>query len=112
MQTRTKHIFFTAATTASASGAYPCDYRFDAGGLQRNLYGTLTSGAEINVYLITTDPETKLPFITHLEETVSAGSSAYTTATNSFAFVINGPCDIVKVEKVGSSGTATVIGIL
>jgi len=112
MQTRTKHIFLNAATTASSSGTYPCDYRFDSGGLQRNLYGYLTSGAEINIYTNFYDPDTKTLLFSHLEDTVSAGSSSYTTATNSFATVVNGPVEAIRIEKVGASGTATVVGIL
>lgn len=114
MTERTKHIFLNGATAASASATYPCDYRSNEGSTQRNLYGTLQSGAEINIFITVTEAgSTGAPVtITHLEATLSAGSTEYTTATNSFSIVLNGPIDAIKVEKVGASGTATVIGII
>lgn len=109
MGQRTKHTFLNARTTASAGSLYQTDYRFDNGGIQRNIFGILTSGAEVNLYLTVVDGTVS---VTHLEDTISADSGVFTTATNSFSTVINGPVDKVEVRKAGTSGTATVIGIL
>jgi len=114
MAQRKAHVFFTSATSASVSGSYQTDYRFDDGGTQRVLTGILTSGAEVNVYVITSAENhvgTNIQFA-HLETTISVGSSSYSSDTNTFAEVLNGPIQRVKVVKAGSSGTATVLGIM
>lgn len=105
---RRKVTLLNAATTASAVGSAEIDYRFETGGTQRLLFGTLTSGAEINLYIYPDAEHT----IEHLEAKISIGSSSYTTATNSFLEVLNGPFHSMEVRKAGSSGTATVIAIV
>lgn len=111
MAQRRSHLFLNAATTASAGedSRYLVDYRFDNGGLQRTVWGTLTSGAEVGLYYTVSANAVS---VTHLETVVSAGSSSFTTATNSFVEVLNGPFKFAEVRKVGASGTATVIGYL
>lgn len=114
--------FLNAATTASAGegNRVRTDYRFDDGGIQRTLFGSLTGGAEVNVYVITSarggpdhdDPNHQGVSITHLEVTISAGSSSFNTQTNTFAEVLNGPFKFIEVRKDGGAGTATVIGHL
>ncbi len=111
MTLRKPHTFLNSATAASVSSTFPCDYKLEDNNPQRTLYGTLTGGASVNLYLTVTDPE-QGTVIRHLEETVSVASSAYTTATNSFAFVINGPVSIIEVVKADGTGTATVIGLV
>lgn len=111
MTQRTIHTFMNSATAASAGGAYPCDFRFDDSGQRRNLYGILSNGASVNVYLTISDPKSGSS-VTHLEATISAGSTEYTTATQTFGMVINGPIETISVYKADGTGTATVLGIL
>lgn len=108
MTQRTVHTFFTSATAASVTGSARTDFRFEDGGTQRTLFGILTSGAEVNVYIYPDSAQS----IEHLESTISIGSSCYTTATNSFLEVFNGPFSVIEVRKAGTSGTATVIGVI
>lgn len=117
MAQRRTYLFIEAATAVSAGAGIviKTDYRFDDGGLQRTLFGSLTSGAEINLFLYAThtqDGQTSSVEIRHLETTISAGSSSFNAATNTFSEVITGPITAVEVVKAGASGTATVIGIL
>lgn len=97
-------------TTASAgNGLARADYRFDDGGLQRTIFGTLTGGAHINLYIypFPGDVNTK-----HLEAVISAGSSSFVTATNSFSDVINGPFHAIEGVKVCAGGSATLVAYL
>ena len=100
-----------SSSTASAGGTFKCDYRFDDGGSQRTLFGLLTGGAEVNVYINFYDANGALS-LRHLEEVVSVGSSVYTSATQTFSLVLNGPIEEIEVRRVGTSGGATVMGIL
>lgn len=111
MTQRTVHTFLNDDVSASAGAGdiHRTDYRFDHGGLERTLTGTLTSGAEVNVYLHFYDTSAS---VVHLETTISAGSSSYTAATTSFVEVYTGPFQGIEVRKAGASGTATVLGIM
>jgi len=111
MALRTIYSFLTSASAVSASGGFNTDYRFDDGTAQRTLFGTLTGGAEVNLYFSITDPTTGIT-IRHLETTISAGSSTFSSATNSFADAILSPVTRIEVVKANASGIATVIGIL
>lgn len=93
------HTFFDGEVSASVSASYLTDYRF-GGDTDRTLMGTLTSGAEINIYAQVDPADTG---IKHLVSTVSASS---------FSLVLDGPVAKITIEKVGSSGTANVQGLV
>jgi len=95
-------------STSGTNGMKLADYRFDDGGLQRTVFGTLTSGAHLNLYVYPFPGDTTTK---HLETVVSAGSSSFTTATNSFSEVVNGPFYALEGVKV-CAGTAAVIAYL
>jgi hypothetical protein len=102
--TQRKPITLLSNTTAaSATGSAPADFRFESGGHQRTLFGFLATGQEINVYIYPDAAKT----IEHLETTISAGSSSFTTATRSFLEVLNGPFHSIEVRTVVSASAAT-----
>ena len=47
------HVFLNSATadTAGSGERLRTDYRYDDGGLQRTLFGTLTGGGTVGVYV-------------------------------------------------------------
>lgn len=97
----------TKTTPTSVVGSVRADYRFDDGGLQRSLFGYLGTGQKINVYVYPDEAHS----IEHLETTISAGSSSYTTATQSFLEVLNGPFFAIEVRTV-TSGSAIVVAVI
>ncbi len=93
-----------ATLPVSSVASVRVDFRFDDGGLQRNLFGYLTSGQAINVYVYPNSAHT----IEHLAATVSVASSSYNSATNSFLEVLNGPFYSLEVRTVTSGGAKVV----
>jgi hypothetical protein len=93
------HRFLTAATTASASGSYATDYRFPTA-VNRSIFGKLTGGARADLY-VCANP---------LDLTVEVLASSFTTS--SFSTIIEGPIAMIRVEKVGTTGTAWVEGLV
>lgn len=91
-------------STSTGNGLKKADYRWDDGGLQRTIFGTLTSGAHLNLFIYPYPGDTTTK---HLEAVISTGSSVYVTATQSFSDVLNGPFWGVEGVKVCASGSAT-----
>lgn len=101
----------SVAPTTSASGTNGlkrADYRF-ASDQNRTIFGTLTSGAHINLYVYPFPGDTTTK---HLEAVISAESSIYVSATNSFSDVLNGPFHAVEAVKVCAGGGATLVAYL
>lgn len=91
--------FLDGSTSASASGVYLTDFRFNDIP-ERTLQGVLTSGAGINIFT----------YANRSDETVEHLVSTFTAS--SFSTVIQGPVAKIKVEKVGTTGTAWVEGLV
>lgn len=106
MTQRKPITLLTSVVSASIAGSANADFRFEAGGHQRTLFGTLTTGQAINLYIYPDSAHT----VEHLETTISAGSSSFTTATRSFLEVLNGPFHSVEVRTaVTTAGTTPTI---
>jgi hypothetical protein len=111
MTQRKPITLITSAVSASVVGSATSDFRFETGGHQRTLFGTLTTGQAINLYIYPDAAHT----VEHLETTISAGSSSFTTATRSFLEVLNGPFHSIEVRTVATTaGTipTIVVGVL
>ena len=89
--------------SAGTNGIKKADYRFDDGGLQRTIFGGLQNGAAVDLYVYPIPGNTT---IKHLETTISVGSSSYTSATNSFSDVLNGPFWAVEAVMISAVGSA------
>ena len=94
---------------SGTNGIKKADYRFDDGGLQRTVFGTLTgdSDVELYVYPYPGDVNTR-----HLEVVVSTGSDTFTSVTGTFVEVLNGPFWGIQGIRVGVSGSATALAYL
>lgn len=94
--------------SASVAGSAFADFRFESGGHQRTLFGILTTGQAINVYIYPDAAHT----IEHLETTISAGSSSFTTATRTFLEVLNGPFHTIEVRTVVTTAGTIPTGVI
>jgi len=96
------------AVSASVVGSALADFRFESGGHQRTLFGTLTTGQAINLYIYPDAAHT----VEHLETTISAGSSSFTTATRSFLEVLNGPFHSIEVRTAVTTAGTTLTNVV
>lgn len=98
-----------ATASADGNGLKLADYRFKTDGENTTVFGQLTSGASINLYIY---PFPGNSTIKHLETVVSAASSSFTSATNTFSEVLNGPFWGIEAEKADGTGSAIVVAYL
>lgn len=112
MAQRKKHVFLTNAVSAGVSSRCLSDYRFGPSDSPGVVYGTITSGAHINIYHNVYDDLGNL-LIHHLDAVISAGASTYlTTATNSFNYPIPHVVEEIEVVNVLTCGTANAVGLI
>lgn len=103
-----KHVFITSVTASTDSAWIPVDWKYH-GIQQRAVSGfkVATSADSVDVLLRTT--VTAADGLTY--SVISTATSWGASVTN-FSAVIQGPFEEIKVRKIGSSGAATVIGII
>lgn len=92
-------------STSGTNGLKLVNYRFSENGQHYNFYGTLSGGAHINLYVFPFPGNTT---IKHLETVISAGSSSFSSITNTFAEVLNGDFWGVEGVKVCAGGARMV----
>lgn len=110
----TPHTFMLATTSAGVYGRFAIDYAYDEDRL-RSVSGTRSDTNDWIYVLLETvvpvypnDGSTPTTFVT-----VTATATVFTSANPSTnSCVIQGPFTHIKIEKVGTSGAATFVGIL
>lgn len=97
--------FLNAVTASTVTTWYPLDYTFDPGGTLRSVMGVkvATSADSVQLHLRTLSSDGT--------EVIATATTWDQTATN-FSAVIQGPATHIRINKIGSSAAATVVGIV
>lgn len=99
------YTFLNAVTASTVTPWIPLDYKLDPGGTQRTIMGSkvATSADTVDLQLrILTDDGV---------EVITTATSWGASVTN-FSAVIQGQATHARINKVGSSAAATVVGII
>lgn len=101
-------LLLQTSTTAATGSWFPLDWRVDSGATLRSFAGSLTVGD--TVYMEVTNQRTVDNSGIPVSVSVIATVSAFTTAN--FASAFTGPFFAVRFRKTGTTGPATVYGIV
>lgn len=101
-------LLLQAATASTTGSWFPLNWRDDPGGLVRSFTGKLTSGD--TVYMEVTNQRVNDAQGIAVSVSVIATVSAFTETIFSSAFT--GPFVAVRFRKTGTTGPATVYGIV
>lgn len=97
--------FLSSVATSTITAWIPLDYTLDVGGTQRTIMGSKVASSADSVEL-------------HLMIQGDDGTQVITTATSwgasvtNFGAVIQGNATHLRINKIGSSAAATVVGIV
>lgn len=105
----TQKVFFDAMTSAETTPWYALDYRRDKGGTTRSIEGTLTAGDTIYVES-TNEALYDAANASATTPTVIVTIGSFTTSP--FSALIEGPQVGLRIRKSGTTGPATVIGVI
>jgi len=103
----------TSAGTYPSTGAIPIDYKYDQDKL-RSVTGTRAStDDQIMVLLETIVPQFALDGTPITSIVVTATATIFTSANGAYtSCVLQGPFTRIKLQKVGTGGAATFVGIV
>lgn len=101
MSVLTRQVLLTT-TGASATGDwYPLDYRFNSEGAIRTFTGSLTAGDTVYLEVTNDDPSAVTTIVT---------VSAFTATP--FLGALSGPFAAIRFRKTGTTGAASVTGVV
>lgn len=109
----TPHLFMNAQSSAGTYGLFVVDPRYDNDRL-RSISGIRNDvNDSIMILLETVVPQFALDGTPTTSITVTATATVFTSANGNYnSCVLQGAFTQVKIQKVGTSGTATFVGYL